>query len=250
MVAEVYARRLGSPLDSLLRLTDASGKVLAWNDDHEDKQMGLQTHYGDSYINAKLPKDGTYYVQLSDAQHHGGKEYGYRLRIGPPRPDFAVYVTPSSISVPVGRSVANLCSRISEKKDLTAILKWCSKTPLPVSSLSGGRIPGGRDRIRMTLTAPDDLLDEPVVLQLEGRAVIGGQMIGRRAIPAQDMMQAFVYQHLVPSQELMVLVLKTRRSAPSFELSGGSEIKIPAGGSAKARIKMWKKPMLKMCRSN
>jgi hypothetical protein len=34
IVAEVYARRLNSPLDSLLRLTDASGKVLAWNDDH------------------------------------------------------------------------------------------------------------------------------------------------------------------------------------------------------------------------
>jgi hypothetical protein len=34
VVAEVYARRLNSPLDSLLRLTDASGTVLEWNDDY------------------------------------------------------------------------------------------------------------------------------------------------------------------------------------------------------------------------
>ena len=33
---EVRARRLGSPLDSVLRLTDATGKQLAINDDYED----------------------------------------------------------------------------------------------------------------------------------------------------------------------------------------------------------------------
>ena len=37
IVAEVYARRLDSPLDSVLKLTDAAGRQLAFNDDHEDK---------------------------------------------------------------------------------------------------------------------------------------------------------------------------------------------------------------------
>ncbi|MCY2986575.1 MAG: PPC domain-containing protein [Planctomycetota bacterium] len=36
IVAEVSARRLDSPLDSVLRVTDATGQVLAFNDDHED----------------------------------------------------------------------------------------------------------------------------------------------------------------------------------------------------------------------
>ena len=39
-MAEVYARRLDSPLDSVLKLTDAAGKQLAFNDDHEDKGAG------------------------------------------------------------------------------------------------------------------------------------------------------------------------------------------------------------------
>ena len=62
IVAEVYARRLDSPLDSVLKLTDASGKQLAFNDDHEDKGAGLDTHYADSYITATLPADGAFYI--------------------------------------------------------------------------------------------------------------------------------------------------------------------------------------------
>ncbi len=43
IVAEVYARRLDSPLDSVLKLTDASGKQLAFNDDYNDEGAGLET---------------------------------------------------------------------------------------------------------------------------------------------------------------------------------------------------------------
>ncbi len=66
--------RLYSPLDSLLRLTDASGKVLAWNDDNVQKEgqlhrdMGILTHHADSYLSARLPLDGAYFIQLTDAR--------------------------------------------------------------------------------------------------------------------------------------------------------------------------------------
>ncbi|MHC4176674.1 MAG: hypothetical protein ACYSWU_04160, partial [Planctomycetota bacterium] len=43
VVAEVTARRLASPLDSVLELTDAAGKRWAFNDDHEDKADALKT---------------------------------------------------------------------------------------------------------------------------------------------------------------------------------------------------------------
>ncbi|MHC4170884.1 MAG: PPC domain-containing protein, partial [Planctomycetota bacterium] len=81
--AEVRARRLGSPLDSVLRLTDATGKQLAINDDHEDEGAGLVTHHADSLLSVTLPADGSYFVHLGDIQQHGGAEYAYRLRIGP-----------------------------------------------------------------------------------------------------------------------------------------------------------------------
>ena len=40
IVAEVYARRLNSPLDSVLKLTDADGQQLAFNDDLRTKERG------------------------------------------------------------------------------------------------------------------------------------------------------------------------------------------------------------------
>ena len=126
IVAEVYARRLDSPLDSLLKLTDAGGQELALNDDYEDKGAGLITHQADSWFSATLPADGTYYLHLSDAQHKGGPEYAYRLRIGPPRPDFELRVVPSSINARAGLTVPITVYAIRKRRfsgDITLALK-------------------------------------------------------------------------------------------------------------------------------
>ena len=55
-------------------------------------------------------------------------------------------------------------------------------------------------------------------------------------------MQAFIYRHMVPSQELMVMTGYYKRRAPTFELADGNSIKIPAGSTAKVRVKTPKKP--------
>jgi hypothetical protein len=105
IVAEVIARRLDSPLDSILRLTDAKGKELAMNDDTEDKSAALLTHQADSRIIFKLPVSGTYFLYLGDTQHNGGPEYAYRLRVSHPQPDFELRVTPSGINARSGATV-------------------------------------------------------------------------------------------------------------------------------------------------
>jgi hypothetical protein len=106
IVAEVFARRLGSPLDAVLKLTDAEGRQLAFNDDHEDKGVGLLPHQADSRLACKLPADGAYYLTGADTQHQGGPDYGYRLRVSAPRPDFQLRVVPSSLNVRAGASIA------------------------------------------------------------------------------------------------------------------------------------------------
>ena len=47
---------------------------MASNDDTVDKGYGLVTHHADSYLQVRLPGNGHYYVQLSDAQSHGGDD--------------------------------------------------------------------------------------------------------------------------------------------------------------------------------
>ena len=105
IVAEVSARRLDSPLDSVLRLTDAAGKQARRQRRFRRQGRGLLTHQADSFLRFKLPAGGAYYLHLGDTQGKGGPDYAYRLRISRPQPDFALRVVPSSINARAGATV-------------------------------------------------------------------------------------------------------------------------------------------------
>ena len=254
IVAEVYARRLNSPLDSLLRLTDASGKVLELNDDYMLKEehlhtnmMGLVTHHADSYLMAEVPEAGTYYVHLADSQRHGGDAYGYRLRVAVAQGDFALRVAPSSISTNSG-GVVPISVHALRKDGYDGDIEVVLKDAPAGFKIDGGRIPAGRDSVRMTLTVPAKATAGPMALQLEGRIGVGGRAISHTAVPADDVMQAFLYRHLVPAEEFVVLVEKARWGAPTVELLGGSPVRIPAGGSARVTLKTRQSQALKQMR--
>ena len=217
VVAEVFARRLDSPLDSVLKLTDAAGQRLALNDDHEDTADGLHTHHADSRIDVKLPADGEYYLYLSDAQHEGGREYAYRLRISSPQPDFALRIVPSCINAQVGRHVPVTIFAL-RKDGFSDEIALSLKDASPGLSLAGGLLPAGQDQVRVTLLVPPMPSAEPIRLNLEGHALIGGQEVVHSATPADDMTQAFAYKHLVPATELSVAVLE---SVNRWQVGGG-----------------------------
>ena len=243
VVAEVYARRLNTPLDSVLRLVDPTGGVVASNDDHEDAEAGLITHQADSYLRIRLPQDGAYWVCLSDAQHHGGDAYGYRLRLGPAQPDFAVRVTPSSVSVPPGRS-ATVTVQAVRKDGFDGDIDLVLKDAPTGFALSQARVPSGKDSVQMRLSAPPGSLPQVFPLRLEGRAQIGGVPVRRPVVPAEDMMQAFAYRHLVPQQVLLVAVTGSRPVpavwrplVPGIQLASATPIQIPLGGTAQAQVR-------------
>jgi hypothetical protein len=212
VVAEVLARRLNSPLDSVLELADAAGRRVAFNDDFEDKGAGLTTHQADSRLQATLPATGAYYLRVSDAQGHGGPEYGYRLRVAPPQPDFELRVVPSSVNVRAGGTVPLMVHALRKDgftNDITLVLKDAPAGFV----LSSSRVPGHTNQARLALTAPAVPGRQPVALSLEGRALVGGRMVTHRAVPADERMQAFAYKHLVPAREMEVVVLPPVRAA-------------------------------------
>ena len=236
VVAEVEARRLGSPVDSLLRLTDAAGTVLAWNDDRPGGgTTGTVTHDADSFLRCRLPADGTYRVVLREAQAHGGDEYGYRLRVGPPRPGFDVFMVPSSLAVGAGRSEAVRME--ARRRDGFEGAIDVALTGAPEGwALGGGRIPAGRESVRVTLTAPAKPVIGPVYLRFEARAAAGDGEIRRAVIPAEDVMQAFLWRHLVPSREFAALV--AGRGAEPVEVLTDLPVRIAAGKTALVRVRV------------
>jgi hypothetical protein len=237
VVAEVYARRLDSPLDSVLRLCDAAGRQLAFNDDYEDKASGLETHHADSYLSATLPAAGAYYLYIGDVQHHGGPEYAYRLRISRPQPDFALRVTPSSINIRGSASAVVTVHALRRDGFSGEIALALAGGPAGLT-LAGGRVPAGADQVRVTLSLPPAAAQEPLGLRLEGRAEIRGRQVVRQAVPAEDMMQAFAYRHLVPAQQWMLWASGRPAIRAALAILGPSPVKIPAGGTARVAFRV------------
>jgi hypothetical protein len=236
IVAEVTARRLDSPLDSLLRLTDAAGRELAVNDDAEDKGAALLTHQADSFLRFKLPAGGPYYLHIGDTQGKGGPDYAYRLRISRPQPDFALRMVPSSINARAGATVpvtVYALRRDGFSGDIALKLKDAPSGFI----LAGGVIPGNADKVRLTLTVPTRP-EPPHTLALEGRAAIAGHEVRRAGVPAEDMMQAFYYHHLVPAKDWLADVTGVPRpnARAAWKLETETVVKLPRGGSAPVRV--------------
>jgi hypothetical protein len=235
-VAEVIARRLESPLDSVIRLTDAAGQQLAFNDDFEDKGAGLQTQYADSWLRCTLPYTDDYYLWLGDAQHQGGPEFAYRLRLGPPRPDFALRVAPSSVEARGGLSVPLTVYALRRDGFSNAITLTLKDAPAGFT-LGGGVVPANQDQLRLTLCPPPLATNGPFRLSIEGRALINGQEVVHPAVPADDRMQAFAYRHLVPTKDLEVSLASRGQFRVAVALVDSDPVKIPAGGTAGVRLR-------------
>jgi len=205
IVADVDARRLDSPLDSVLKLTDATGKLVGFNDDREDLAAGINTHHADSYLMATLPADGTYYVHLGDTARNGGEEYGYRLSLSAPQPDFALRVVPSSASMR-SKGTATLNVHVIRKDGFTGPIKVTLKDPPRGFSANPVFLVGTQTVARLNLKTDLVATKEPVTVSIVGSAKIQDQDITREAVPAEDRMQAFLWRHLVPASDLRVLV--------------------------------------------
>lgn len=88
---EVVSRRLGSPLDPMLRVLDMQGRELAYSDD----APGLG---GDSRLTHTFKDAGEYLVEVRDIRFQGGGNFVYRLRIG----DFPCVTTPYPMGIKRG----------------------------------------------------------------------------------------------------------------------------------------------------
>jgi len=120
-------------------------------------------------------------------------------------------VVPSSLDIRPGKS-AQVTVYALRRDGFTNAIDLVLKNAPKGFSFSGGRIAANQDQAQMTLNAPAEPGQKPVSLVLEGLATVNGRLLQHLAVPAQDMMQAFIYRHLVPSEELAVIVSGTGRA--------------------------------------
>ena len=229
IVVEVFARRLGSSLDSIVKVTDDEGRQLALNDDFEDKTAGLTTHHADSRIRVRIPQTGFYCVYVGDSQQQGGVECSYRLHLGPSQPDFELRVVPSSVNARAGTTVPITVHAVRKDGFDGDVLLDLRGAPAGFA-LGGAWIPAGQNVVRVTLSVPSETMN-PVSLSLAGRAMIQRRTVTHTAVAADDVMQAFIYRHLVPAKEFQVAVTEGSRRSQEMRLVSSCPVRIPVSGT-------------------
>ncbi|WP_165224847.1 PPC domain-containing protein [Aquisphaera insulae] len=91
---EVHARRLGSSLDSRLRVLDDKGAAVASGDDSPGSK--------DAVLTFKPPRDGAYTLEVTDLVHRGGPGFAYGVEAVEDEPDFAVTCDDDKLGVGPG----------------------------------------------------------------------------------------------------------------------------------------------------
>ncbi len=139
---------LHSQLDAWLRIEDASGKQLAYNDDTSN---GLP----DPSLTWSAPSDDIFIVAVGDLYHKGGPLYRYRLDIAPPRADFRASVDAAAYAVGVGQT--NTIKLTVTQTDGGISNLVASVTGLPAGvTVAPAEIPVKGGETKLTLVASED----------------------------------------------------------------------------------------------
>ena len=200
----VTARHLGSPADVRMTLFDAYMHVVKDVDDVEDPDEYMATHFADPEITQPL-QPGRYYLRLVESQSHFGPEYAYRLSWGAAVPDFSLNIEPATISVPEGGSAVFTVQMHPKQNYHGAVDIHVSGLPAGFT-LSGNRIEPGKKKTLVSVTAPAGAEKGAFTPKVTGTSASKGESVTREAVPAESMMQAFYYTHLMPMEEFRVEV--------------------------------------------
>jgi hypothetical protein len=99
LALRVESRALGLPLDPVLKVLDASGKVVAENDDAGKADP-------DPRLSFTPTADGTYRAVVRDLNGRGGPRHVYRLSIEPPAPEVRLKVAADRATLTPGKPLA------------------------------------------------------------------------------------------------------------------------------------------------
>jgi hypothetical protein len=258
LLMEVDARRLDSPLDSVLTLLDTAGKKLAENDDpppamatpnprdlnqpfadlvsQVDPRDALVTHVADSRLVYTFAKAGDYVLRIRDAQEKGGEEYAYRLKIVPALPDYVLRINTDTARLVQGDSVV-VSVTVLRKNDFDGEISL-SVQDLPPGLTAGEAVIAAKEQeAKLTITAAANAAPGFYLPAVVGTATVDKQTLVRRAVPVESVVQAFYIKHWVPTKGCVLEVKEGAFYALSWNNPPAKVLEIKQGGSEKIVVK-------------
>lgn len=208
LTINIDARRLGSMLDARITLYDDTNKKVAEADDTEDALEGLMTHHADPVLNYKALKGGNYKLVIEDVLHRSGPDYFYLLERKTNTPNFKVFVSPATISIPKGGTATFML-------DVEAPDKKYPRLDLELDGLPKGFITSSLEmrgnKWEVSVTAPAKAKEQKLDVKIRAKIVSNklnntGEM--QEAVPADNMMQAFYYTHHIAAASFVAEITK------------------------------------------
>ncbi|MBL8828764.1 MAG: PPC domain-containing protein [Planctomycetaceae bacterium] len=173
---DMRAGKLGSPLDSVLIVEDATGKEVARSDDISGTDSDSQLRFAPS-------ADGTYTVKVSERYaSRGGREFAYRLHVAAAgEPDFRLTMAIDAVTLyRDGQAKLRVqAQRLNGFNEQIAIV--IDNLP-PGVTVGNDKINKNAPQTDLTFKAPADAKIELRQCVVRGVAKVGDQEISRRAV--------------------------------------------------------------------
>jgi hypothetical protein len=244
LVMQVQARRLGSPMDSVLTLYDGKRNQVAENDDWNDPLEAILAHNADSRILYTFPAAGDYYLRLRDIQGKGGAEYAYRLVLDVPHPDFTLRIAPDNPRLGVGDTAAITVGAVRHD-DFAGEIKLAVENLPAGYRASEALIAAGQNEGRLTITSPESAKLGVLSPVITGMAAIGKDTVMRRAESAESVMQAFAYTHVLPTRQLFLAVIPGTAYTLAASVADGEVLEVKPESDTPIVIKVRRKDGVK-----
>ena len=217
IVISIDAYKLNSPLDSLIRIFDESGKLVALKDDSYTKikhlhieELGSQTHYADANLKVTIPLKGTYTIEISDIQNRCGQQFNYCLNVSYSEPDFELRTHTSHI-LSHNNSKIPLCIYAIRKNGYEGQINLKMKDLKNGFTLDRNYvIPEKKNHIWLTLNTPSKGNKQLREFSILGWVKFKDKIIEKKVHPADRRMQAFLYEHLLLSKKMFCIISNSK----------------------------------------
>lgn len=170
---EISAHRYGSPLDALLEVRDASGRLLAVEDDSiitvgwdSDPAYPVEK---DPRMEWTAPAEGDYEVIVRDANYFGSENHGYYLAVRPQEEDFRLVLDDDRMFLGPGESIGRKVL-VQRRNGFSGPVQIVALSlPKGVTALDAS-IPAELDDANLVLTGAPDAKTDVREIQVVGTA--------------------------------------------------------------------------------
>jgi len=171
---EVEAHRHGLPLDAVLEVLNADGKVLVEVDDSRGSPHAGFWVTKDGLLRFSAPSDGRYYISVRDLNGRGGDHFVYYLNAQLDGPDFELYGEYYYAMLAPGTRMMWF-ARINRLNGFDGpVTIGIEGLPTGVE-MSPATIPAGMNDCAVILSAADDADIDASLVRIFGKATIAGQ---------------------------------------------------------------------------